>query len=208
MTSEYYNRIIQLRKKYLKYFSKDTQILDIGCGDGTFIRLLTENDYSAIGIDSDVSCIKKCQEKNLRVLQKDAISFLQENQNSFGGIICSHLIEHIPCDRMNFFIKKCYDAMCKNGSLLIITPNINNLGGSANFWNDPTHVRPFTISSLQKLISKNLFEIKHIGYDKGSKLTIRKNLFYFPIDIIRKFLSILIYGKDGLYTELFVIAKK
>lgn len=208
MTSEYYNHIVFLRKKYLKFFAKDTQIVDIGCGDGTFIRMLEENDYSAIGIDSDAVSVKKCQEENLHVIQKDAISFLQENQNSFGGIICSHLIEHIPYDRTNFFIKSCYDAMCESGSLLIITPNINNLGGSANFWNDPTHVRPFTISSLKKLISKNMFKIKHIGYDKDSMISIRKNPFYFPIDILRQFISILIYGKNALYTELVVIARK
>jgi hypothetical protein len=53
-----------------------------------------------------------------------------------------------------------------------------------------------------------MFEIRHIGYDKGSKFSIRKKLFYFPIDILRQFLSILIYGKDGLYKEIFVIAKK
>ena len=208
MTSEYYNHIIRLRRKYLKYFSKDTEIVDIGCGDGTFIRLLAEHDYSAIGIDSDAPCIKKCREENLRVFKKDAFSFLKQNQNSFGGIICSHLIEHIPFEHLNIFLKSCYEALHENGSILLITPNINNLGGSADFWNDPTHIKPFTVSSLQKLISKNRFEIMQIGYDKDSKLSIRKNPFHFPLDIIRQFLSVIIYGIAGLYSEIFVIAKK
>ena len=208
MTSEYYNHIKQLRTKYLKYFSKETQIIDVGCGDGTFIRLLKENNYSVIGIDSDSSCVQQCRNENLSVFKEDAISFLQKNKKQFGGIICSHLIEHFTQDQLNTFIKSCYGALKKNGSMLIITPNINYLGGNANFWNDPTHVRPLTVSSLKKLISKNKFVISNIGYDRDSKLSIRKNLLHFSIDIIRKLLSIIIYGTDGIFIEIFVIAKK
>jgi len=208
MTFDYFNYIVHIRKKYLEYFSKEFPIVDIGCGDGFFIRLLKEQGYSAIGVDANSSCIKKCKERNIRVFREDALSYLEQNQKSFGGIICSHLIEHIPNDHLNSFIRRCYEAMIQNGILLIITPNINNLGGSANFWNDPTHIRPFTLSSMQKLLSKNRFEIIRIGYDKDTKLSVRKKLFHFPLDIIRQFLSIIIYGIGGLYTEIFVIAKK
>ena len=78
-----------MRTKYLKYFSKETQIIDVGCGDGTFIRLLKENDYSVIGIDSDASCIQKCKSENLSVFQDDAISFLQKKNCSFFGKVSS-----------------------------------------------------------------------------------------------------------------------
>jgi 2-polyprenyl-3-methyl-5-hydroxy-6-metoxy-1,4-benzoquinol methylase len=208
MESDYYKYFKNLRKKYLRYFSKDSLILDIGCGDGSFMRLLEENNYSTIGIDTDASCVKKCQENNFRAFEMAAISFLQRNKNSFGGIICSHLIEHIPSDSVELFFKACYAAMCKNSSLLIITPNVNHIGGCANFWNDPTHIRPYTESSLRKLISKNRFKIKCIGYDKNSGLSIRNNIFTLTIDMLRKILSIMIYGKNGIYTELFVIAEK
>jgi len=208
MTSEYYNYITHIRKKYLKCFSKDSKILDIGCGDGIFIKFLKAQGYSAIGVDTNASCIKKGKERNIPVFQEDAISFLQLNHKSFDGIICSHLIEHIPHDQLNLIINSCYEAMSENGILLIITPNINNLGGSANFWNDPTHIRPFTLGSIKKLLLKYRFKIMHIGYDKDTKLAIRKKPIHFPLDIIRQFLSIIIYGISGIYTEIIVIAKK
>ena len=208
MSYKYYDYIKKKRGKYLDYLSKDWPVLDMGCGDGTFIKLLEERGYSAIGIDTDSAMIQKCKDENLHVFRTDAISFLKKNKKSFGALICSHLIEHIPFDDLNSFLKKCHEAMYENGLLLIITPNINNLGGSAYFWNDPTHVRPFTIKSLHKLITKNNFKIVRIGYDKDTKIRNKQNLFKFPIDMIRKFLSIIIYGKDGLYTEIVVIAQK
>ena len=81
MESDYYKYFKNLRKKYLRYFQKDSLILDIGCGDGSFMRVLEENNYSTIGIDTDASCVKKCQENNFRAFEMAAISFLQEKQN-------------------------------------------------------------------------------------------------------------------------------
>ena len=206
--SNYSDHIRNIRKKYLKYFDVNSEVLDIGCGDGVLMKCLIEEGYSAIGVDTDIDSVAHCRENNLTVFAKDAISFLQENKSAFGGIICSHLIEHIPLDQIDHLINNCYGALIKGGVLLVITPNVNNLGGSANFWNDPSHIRPFTNDSLRKILAKTEFNIINIGYDKDTKVNIRNDLIHFPLDLFRQLFSVFIYGPAGLYTEVFALAKK
>ena len=206
--SNYYDHIRNIRKKYLKYFDVNSEVLDIGCGDGVLMKYLNKEGYSAIGVDTDIDSVVHCRENNLTVFPKDAISFLQENKAAFGGIICSHLIEHIPLDRIDPLINSCYGALIEGGVLLVITPNVNNLGGSANFWNDPSHIRPFTRDSLRKLLTKTGFNIINIGYDKDTKLNTRNDLIHFPLDLFRQLFSVFIYGSAGLYTEVFALAKR
>ena len=171
------------------------------------MKYLIEEGYSAMGIDTDINSVAHCREKKLTVFPKNAILFLHENKSSFGGIICSHLIEHIPLDQIVPLIDGCYEALIEGGVLLVITPNVNNLGGSANFWNDPSHIRPFTKDSLRKLFKKTEFTIINIGYDKDTKVNIRNDLIHFPPDLFRQLFSVFIYGSAGLYTEVFALAK-
>jgi len=208
MMNYYYNYIRNIRKKYLNYFNMSSKVLDIGCGDGVLMKYLQEEGYSVYGIDTDLQAVTHCVKNNLSVFQKDAISFLQKNKNSFGSIICCHVIEHIPINQIAQFIECCYNTLLNNGILLIITPNVHTLEGTANFWNDPSHIRPYTIPCLEKLLTKAGFEIIEIGYDKNTKIIIRNDLIHFVLDAFRIILGFLCYGKPALYTEINVLARK
>jgi len=206
--SNYLDRIRKTRKKYLKYFDEKSKILEVGCGNGELMKFLQEEGYSIHGVDASLQAVRHCKKLNFSVFHQDAISFLKQNESSYNAIICSHLIEHIDYSDIDLFIECCYKSLIHKGILLIITPNVHHLGGNASFWNDPSHIRPFTIASLQKLLSKFDFEIIDIGYDKDTKLAVKKGLLSLPIDIIRILLGIIIYGHSALYTEVFAVAQK
>lgn len=205
---KYQNYIRKTRKTYLEYFDKKDKILELGCGNGELMKLFQEEKYSIYGVDVNLQAIRHCQKQNLSASHQDAISFLRQNENTYNGIICSHLIEHIQYNDIDIFIECCYKSLLQKGIFIIITPNVHHLGGNASFWNDPSHIRPFTIASLQKLLSKFDFEIIDIGYDKNTKLAVKKGLLILPIDIIRIVLGIIIYGRSALYTEVFAVAQK
>ena len=47
-------------KPILSKMDKDkTKILDIGCGSGEHIKLLSDNDYNVIGLDNSKEMVKK-----------------------------------------------------------------------------------------------------------------------------------------------------
>ena len=49
----------------------NTSVLDVGCGDGTLMKMLQEKKVQVTGIDIDQDNIIKCLEKRLSVIQGD-----------------------------------------------------------------------------------------------------------------------------------------
>ena len=50
-------------RKYLQTLHKDDVVLDIGCGDGLWLRLCAEAGIAARGFDTDDAMIKKLQKE-------------------------------------------------------------------------------------------------------------------------------------------------
>jgi O-antigen chain-terminating methyltransferase len=151
---------------YLPYVSScavDWQqhgILDLGCGRGEWVELLTESGYAVKGLDTSGQFVALCKASNLPVEQHDALEYLQQaSRSSVGAITAFHLIEHFELDQLMAFFDRAYRALVPGGMLIVETPNPQNLlVGSCNFWFDPTHVRPLP----PKLIE---FLSAHIGFE-------------------------------------------
>jgi len=204
----YYERTKSMRKKYLKYFSPGCKILDVGCGEGVLLQYLQDNGYLASGVDTDQKCIQAASARNLSVCNQDAIAFLQQNPDTYHGIIASHTIEHLPIHRLEVFVEACFRCLLEEGVLIVITPNVHTLTGCADFWNDPTHVRPFSLRSLEKLLAGAEFHHIEVGYDRDTTLVMRKDLLHWPLDWLRLITGVACYGIAAQYTELFAIARK
>lgn len=153
-------------RKYLRYFQDCTEtILDVGCGHGEFLELLRENNIQAIGIDINEKMVNLCKSKGFEIYKEDALSLLKRNQK-FGGIFCGHLIEHLEIDKVSEFLNSCFTSLVPGGTLVIITPNPQNLYVSTEgFWNDISHKRLYPLTLLQKLLVKADFKIVDMGED-------------------------------------------
>ena len=57
--------------------SSDMTVLDVGCGNGTLMKMLKEKNVRVTGIDIDQDNIVKCLEKGLSVIQGDIDEGLQ-----------------------------------------------------------------------------------------------------------------------------------
>lgn len=75
-------------------------ILDIGCGRGEWLEVLTENDLIAKGIDTNRVMIDRCrefQEISLDATEADAVEYLRSlRPDSLGAVTGINFIEHIP----------------------------------------------------------------------------------------------------------------
>ena len=206
--SAYYERIRRVRRKYLRHFDGECRVLDVGCGEGTLMKFLLEEGFSVVGVDRDMVAVGRAVERQLSVEEKDFMVFLRENERSFGGIICSHVIEHIPVGQCEAFIGLCYRALTANGIMVIITPNVHTLSGSADFWNDPSHVRPHTLGSVEKLLSDAGFEVVERGFDRETAFTLRKDVLHLPLDLMRLLYGFICYGKATRFSEIFAVGRK
>jgi O-antigen chain-terminating methyltransferase len=134
-------------------------IVDIGCGRGEWLRVLSKNGYSNKGCDSNESMIQACREQGLNVEQQDALEFLRSfGDNSVSAVTAFHVIEHLSLPVMLALIDESLRTLHPGGLLILETPNPQNvLVASHNFYIDPTHQKPVPMILLQFLVEERGF---------------------------------------------------
>ncbi len=113
---------------------KKIKVLDMGCYIGTDIFMLGLNNKNIdfYGIDISKNAIKRAKElarfrnfKNVKFKVGDLNKKLPYKNCFFDVILCSEVIEHIKDPEK--LIKQCYLKLKKGGTLIITTPNKNQL---------------------------------------------------------------------------------
>ena len=140
--------------------SKNSPILDIGCGRGEWLELLKEQNFNATGIDINKIMIKICKDLKLNVIAEEGVDYLNNIKDcSIGAVTGFHLIEHYEFDCLVELFKESFRVLSPGGLVIFETPNPNNLlVGSCNFYLDPTHNKP-----LPSLLVKLLLETHGFG---------------------------------------------
>lgn len=118
--------------------------LDLGCGRGEWLELLIESGFSARGVDLDDEMLAACRDRGFDVSTADAVSALQSQPDASLALVSAfHLVEHIPFDQVRELIAQALRVLQPGGLLILETPNPENLVvGTANFYTDPSHLRP------------------------------------------------------------------
>jgi O-antigen chain-terminating methyltransferase len=128
----------------LKILYPEASALDLGCGRGEWLELLTESGFKARGVDLDDGMLAVCRERGLAVQTKDAVTGLQEQSDASLAVVSGfHLAEHIPFEALQSLVAESLRALKPAGLLILETPNPENIVvGTANFYLDPTHRQP------------------------------------------------------------------
>lgn len=107
---------------------KDEKIMDLGCGTGYYLFLLSSLpvDLNLTGFDHD----KKALDEARNSLRNKKINFvlgdshkLPFKENFFDKIVASEVLEHLEDDQKA--LKEIYKILKPNGILVISTPSIN-----------------------------------------------------------------------------------
>jgi len=139
-------------------------ILDVGCGTGITLKYIVKfinKEAKLYGIDLDKNplLIKDIEFKNCDI-DKDQIPY---EDNFFDVVISTHVLEHLK-NPYNLF-SEVYRVLKSGGHFLCVTENYTSIlcPGSYNFYQDPTHIRPYNKGSLSKLAEMYDFEVIKIG---------------------------------------------
>ncbi len=140
------DKILGDRLYYEMFFKKGMKILDIGCSTGTFVL---NDPKNIVGIDADKDAIEIARKKgiNCRYLDADA-SKLPFKNNSFDAVNLKSVLAHIHNPLL--LMKEIRKVLKSNGKLVVFTANIKIL--KWDFYEDYTHVSPFTQNSLKQLL--------------------------------------------------------
>lgn len=114
-------------------------VVDLGCGDQYIRKAFEDRGATYRGVDID-----ECNLEVLRFPVEDC---------SIDIAVCLALIEHLQDP--GHFLAETFRVLKPGGLLWLSTPDIEACG--AKFWNDPTHVHPYTRASLRTLLRMNGF---------------------------------------------------
>ena len=153
-------KIKESQRKYLKYLEGKNRILDIGCGRGEFVELLTKQGKTGVrGIDINEDMVTFCRDKHLPVEYGDAITYLQSvPQGELEGIYMGQVVEHLPYEDMIRLIRLAYEKLADDGVFIIETLNPMCLAIFSNaFYMDVSHRKPVHPLTLEFILKSTGF---------------------------------------------------
>src|SRR6185312_2159942 len=132
----------------------DGLVLDLGCGRGEWLEVLSEHGYASRGVDLNGVMVREAQTLGLDAIEQDVIAHLRSlGSESVSAITSMHLVEHLPYEVLIRMVDEALRVLRPGGLLILETPNPENLTvGSYWFYMDPTHRNPIPPPLLQWIV--------------------------------------------------------
>lgn len=168
------NKIYQAIKKYTvkqkvnnisKVKKTITNILDIGCGTGDFLKACSDRNWIIYGVEPHASARQiSIQKTNSNTIYDSIESLNKENANQkFDIISLWHVLEHVP--NLNDYTKSLQKLLKPDGVLIVAVPNFMSFDAQyyKSFWaayDVPRHLWHFSPKSVKMLFSKVEMTVK------------------------------------------------
>jgi len=140
-------------------------VLDVGCGRGELLRLLSHSGISASGVEVNPIAVEECRKNGLEVEKEDAIAALvRRPTGSLGAVVALQVVEHWPPETIFVFLREARRALAPGGVLIAETINVGSISAWKAFYLDPSHVRPVPAETLAFLAEAAGFTQTRIDY--------------------------------------------
>jgi SAM-dependent methyltransferase len=153
--------------------NRNARILDCGCNDGGFTKLLAEKvgTTDIHGIEFIDESAQLAEGKGIRVYRANLNDRFPLEDETFDFVHANQVIEHLY--ETDGFIKEIYRVLRKGGYAIIST---NNLAGFYNIISLVLGKQPFPAHISNEVILGNSLDPKH-GVKHGSKGTVHYRVF-------------------------------
>ncbi len=132
------------RDYFQRFVLPSDTVLDIGAGDGLFLRNIVAKRKIAVDLSAHVQALAA---HGVEVHEVSATSFTSSVQGKVDVIFMSNFLEHLPNKRLVLeVLSECKKALKEGGMLLILQPNIRYVGSA--YWDYIDHHIALTEHSL------------------------------------------------------------
>jgi SAM-dependent methyltransferase len=172
------------------------RVLDVGCGNGGFVRQLRELGLQAEGTEwSEQSAGRARRESGVPVHAGDLLD-LNLTPGSYDAVVLWHVFEHLP--RPAETLAKVRELLAPGGLLFMAMPNMEswqaNIFGPQWFhWDPPRHLHNFGQASLARLL-----EVQGFAMVTASTWSLEQN----PYGFIQSCLNELGFPRERAYSVL------
>jgi cyclopropane fatty-acyl-phospholipid synthase-like methyltransferase len=142
-----------------KFLFPGARVFDFGCGDGKFFdRIKDIQNLKLVGFDVNKQALEIARSKGYEVYDS-----LDKIKGPFDFITANEVVEHLKVNtELPEFFRKAEEFLSENGKLIVSTTNLNEFYSLIDFWHDPTHIRPLTIESLERLGTEAKLEVNKV----------------------------------------------
>ncbi len=150
-------RRIYFRKLLGRYATApECRLLDYGCGPGDMLEECRRRGVTACGIDNSQRSVELARARGLEVLLAE-YEQIPAALGEFDVILLQSVLEHV--ERPLELIRGLKGQLSARGLLILSAPT-----PEPAFWDDPTHVRPYTPRAFQTLAELCGLEVVEITY--------------------------------------------
>lgn len=142
----------------------DKKLLEVGCGRGDIINKFAEKKIKCYATDILIDSAKHLKKEvkfTQNNIEKEKLPY---EDNFFDAIYTKSLLEHIGNN--DLFFKECKRVLKKEGKLIIYIPDWETQ--YLNFYDDITHIKPFTEQTLDSCFK--LYDFKNYKIEKFYQL--------------------------------------
>lgn len=134
-------------------------ILDVGCGTGANLEMLSEFGY-AEGVDVSPEALSFCRERGLEKVKLGAAEALPYDDDSFDLVTGLDVVEHLDNDLAG--LKEMWRVLRRDGRALLFVPAFMFLWGVQD--DISNHRRRYTMSELKRVVTEAGFEVQRATY--------------------------------------------
>ena len=100
----------------------ERRVFELGCGNGSFAKIMTEQGYTVTAIDTSIDGIKlaRCSFPGIAFDNGSAYDNLSKKFGKFGAVVSLEVVEHIFEARK--YVATVYKLLEHGGSAIISTP--------------------------------------------------------------------------------------
>ncbi|MFC2036378.1 class I SAM-dependent methyltransferase [Chloroflexota bacterium] len=147
---------------------KTGRLLEIGSGQGGFLKLLEQKGWEVHGIDISAECTAYAQD--VHGLNNVMIADLLDadlDGDFFDIVVMNHVIEHLPDPKS--YLDEVYRVLKPGGVLCISTPNIDSLQARVfgEYWRAlsvPLHLVLFSPNTLSEMLAETGYSVITISH--------------------------------------------
>lgn len=138
-----------------KYANKNDKILEVGCGYGRILKLISTNFNNTTGVDVNQKSVDKLKNQGFNVYNIE--EFKDKNRNEkYDVIILSHIIEHFNPNELLKFLEIYLPYLNSNGYVLIATPLYTKY-----FYDDFDHIKPYQPIGLKMIFENKESQVQY-----------------------------------------------
>lgn len=161
LTSFIFQRFFQTFPIYTTNKKNTVRILDIGCGNGFFLKLAMNAGCEVYGTEVDKKLVMKLKSYGINAFLN--LNIVKKRKIKFDIIRINHVLDHMA--NPNLILKGVRQLIKKNGEIIIGVPNYATparVFGKYMFMHIPFHRLHFTSKGIIYLLKNNKYQLRYI----------------------------------------------